>query len=577
MATTANFVAPTLSILDDDASDSIIVSRTAPGALLINGGAVTITGGAPTVANTTLISVAAGAGDDTVTLNEANGALPGASINGEAGNDTLTGGSGADQLFGGIDNDTLLGKGGADTLFGGSGNDILTGGDADDLVLGEAGDDRFIWNPGDDTDLFEGGDGIDTAEVNGGNGAESFMIAANGARVRFDRITPAPFSLDLGTTEQIVLNPNGGADQLTIGDLSGTGLQHITVNLGSSGGPTGDGQVDSVTLNAGTGSNLVEISTASLTAMVTVTGAEVGDVVQIYGMSGEDTIIAGSFEHSVFIDGGTEIDTISYAGATAGATVNLSNSAGNEGAATGHSYTSIENAIGSSFDDLLVGTSESNTLDGGAGTDYLQGLAGDDTYRVDNAGDVIIETASGGANDLVLASVNYVLSGPARVETLATTRDNGKTDINLTGNNFAQSIIGNNGDNKLSGKDGDDFLFGRKGEDKLDGGDGKDSFVFNTKLGATNIDTIKHYVKADDTMLLENTVFTELTTLGKLTKSAFYASATGQAHDFNDRILYETDTGKLFYDRDGLGNAAAVQFAVLSGHPTIGHGEFVII
>ena len=60
-------------------------------------------------------------------------------------------------------------------------------------MFGEAGNDRMIWNPGDDTDLIEGGDGTDTAEVNGGNGAEVFTATANGTRVRFDRIDPAPF------------------------------------------------------------------------------------------------------------------------------------------------------------------------------------------------------------------------------------------------------------------------------------------------------------------------------------------------------------------------------------------------
>src|SRR5262249_43669451 len=133
-------------------------------------------------------------------------------------NDTLTGGSGADQLFGQSGNDTLLGKGGNDFLFGGADNDVLTGGDGDDQVFGESGNDRMIWNPGDDTDLNEGGDGSDTVEVNGGNGSENFTIAANGTRVRFDRIDPAPFSLDIGTSENLVVNANGGDDTISAGN-----------------------------------------------------------------------------------------------------------------------------------------------------------------------------------------------------------------------------------------------------------------------------------------------------------------------------------------------------------------------
>ncbi len=73
----------------------------------------------------------------------------------------------------------------------------------------------MIWNPGDDTDLNEGGDGVDTVEVNGGNGAEQFTTTANGTRVRFDRLNPAPFAIDIGTSEKLVLNANGGDDSFS--------------------------------------------------------------------------------------------------------------------------------------------------------------------------------------------------------------------------------------------------------------------------------------------------------------------------------------------------------------------------
>jgi len=94
---------------------------------------------------------------------------------------------------------------------------VLTGGTGNDQVFGQGGNDRMIWNPGDGSDLFEGGDGIDTAEVNGGNGSETFTITANGSRVRFDRVSPAPFSIDIGTTENLVVNANGGDDVITAG------------------------------------------------------------------------------------------------------------------------------------------------------------------------------------------------------------------------------------------------------------------------------------------------------------------------------------------------------------------------
>src|SRR5204863_5590515 len=131
--------------------NNTILSRDAAGRIFVNGGAVPVIGGTPTVANTTLIAAFGLAGNDTITLSEANGALPKALLFGGAGNDVLTGGSGDDQLFGQAGNDTLLGKGGNDLLFGGDGNDRLIGGTGNDQVFGQAGDDRIIWNPGDGT------------------------------------------------------------------------------------------------------------------------------------------------------------------------------------------------------------------------------------------------------------------------------------------------------------------------------------------------------------------------------------------------------------------------------------------
>src|SRR6516225_3045320 len=199
MAIKATFSAAAgiLSEIGDSVDNTIVTSRDAAGQLFVNGGAVPIVGGQATVANTALIQVFGQGGNDTITLDEANGALPAAQLFGGAGNDTLTGGSGADLLFGGAGNDTLFGKAGNDQVFGGAGND------------------RMIWNPGDGSDLFEGGDGIDTAEVNGGNASETFTITANGARVRFDRLSPAPFTLDIGTTENLVLHAGGGDDIIT--------------------------------------------------------------------------------------------------------------------------------------------------------------------------------------------------------------------------------------------------------------------------------------------------------------------------------------------------------------------------
>src|SRR3954447_4101585 len=255
-AATATFSNGVLTASGDNLDNTLTISRDAAGKILVNGGAVAVIGGTPTVANTTLIRVFGLGGQDVITLSEINGALPAANLFGGAGNDVLTAGSGADQLFGEAGNDTLLGKGGADLLFGGTENDTITGGDADDQAFGQGGADRMIWNPGDDTDLNEGGDGFDTVEVNGGNGSEQFTATANGTHVRFDRVTPAPFSLDIGTSEKLTLNANGGDD--TFAASNGLApLIALTVD-GGTGNDTLTGGDGADIINGGDGNDFVD-------------------------------------------------------------------------------------------------------------------------------------------------------------------------------------------------------------------------------------------------------------------------------------------------------------------------------
>src|SRR3954454_24092305 len=313
MAVSSTFVPATgvLTTTGDNLDNAITTSRNAAGNILVNGGAVAIQGGTPTVANTTAIQVLGLDGNDTITLDEANGALPRAELFGGNGNDVAIGGSGADQLFGEAGNDTLLGKGGNDLLFGGDGNDTLTGGDGDDQMFGEAGDDRMIWNPGDDTDLAEGGDGTDTVEVNGGNGAEVFTATANGTRVRFDRIDPAPFSIDIGTTEKLVLNMNGGDDR-----FSATG------NLAALIGVTVDGGIGNDTILGSNGADLL-------------LGGDANDFIDVN--QGNDTALLGAGDDvfqwdpgdgSDVIEGQDGIDTLVFNGSGANENFDLSANGG---------------------------------------------------------------------------------------------------------------------------------------------------------------------------------------------------------------------------------------------------------
>src|SRR5262245_32283763 len=308
-AVTATFLATsgTLSVFGDTLANNIVISRDAAGKLLVNGGAVRVLGGTPTVANTALVQVFGLGGNDVITLNEANGALPRANLFGGAGHDTLTGGSGADMLFGQAGNDTLLGKGGNDFLFGGIGNDTLTGGDADDQVFGEAGNDRMIWNPGDDTDLNEGGAGNDTVEVNGGNGTEQFTTTANGTRVRFDRVNPAPFSIDIGTSENLVVNMNGGDDTFTASNGLAS-LIAITVD-GGAGNDTLTGGDGNDVLVGGDGNDVIN-------------GGRGDDVARMG--AGDDTFVWNPGDGSDTVEGQDGSDTLLFNGAAINEKIDIS-------------------------------------------------------------------------------------------------------------------------------------------------------------------------------------------------------------------------------------------------------------
>src|SRR3954469_13649469 len=309
MAIKANFSqgAHLLSEFGDSADNTITTSRDAAGQILVNGGAVPIVGGPATVAHTALIQVFGQGGNDTITLNEANGALPAAQLFGGSGNDVLTGGSGGDLLFGQSGNDTLLGKGGVDFLFGGNDNDVLTGGAGDDQAFGQSGNDRMIWNPGEGSDLNEGGDGIDTVEVNGGNGAEDFTVSANGTRVRFDRVNPAPFSLDIGTTENLVVNANGGDDTFNAGNGLATLIQ-ITVD-GGAGNDTLTGGDGADFLLGGAGNDVVNGGRGNDTALL-------GD--------GDDTFVWNPGDGSDTVEGQAGNDTMVFNGANINEKIDIS-------------------------------------------------------------------------------------------------------------------------------------------------------------------------------------------------------------------------------------------------------------
>jgi len=225
--------------------------------------------------------------------------------------------------------------------------------------------------------------------------------------------------------------------------------------------------------------------------------------------------------------------------------------------------------------DSLSGGNGDDILNGGTGSDKLIGGTGNDTYVVDSISDVVTE-AAGGGTDTIRSSVSLTLA--ANVENLTLL---GTAAINGTGNNLNNSLIGNAANNALSGGAGtdtvnggagDDVLNGGLGNDRLTGGAGQDKFVFNTALTA-NIDKIIDFAVVDDTIQLENAIFTKLTATGVLNSADF---KIGAATDANDFVVYNQATGGLFYDADGNGAGTAVQIAILGSHLALTHADFVV-
>jgi Ca2+-binding RTX toxin-like protein len=284
------------------------------------------------------IVVDAGAGDDTVRIDESNGVFT----------DTIP-----TTLGGGDGNDTLIGGSGAETFLGGDGNDFVDGNRGNDVALMGAGDDTFQWDPGDGSDTIEGQAGTDTMLFNGANIAEKVDLSANGSRLRFTRDV-ANITMDTAGVEQVDFNARGGADTVTVNDLGGTGVTNVDVDLGSNG--TGDGAVDQVVVEGTDGNDAVHVrgdasgvAVTGLPAAISILHAEPTDQLRVDGRDGDDAIEAANLTAdalSLTLDGG----------------------AGNDVLVGGQGDDTI---LGGPGDDVLIGGPGQDTLDGGPGANTL--------------------------------------------------------------------------------------------------------------------------------------------------------------------------------------------------------------
>jgi serralysin len=526
------------------------------------------------------VSLVAGAGVQRITL---DGDSP-IRLTGNSANDRLTGNAGANEISdGGEGNDTIRGGAGDDVITSTGGTDTLSGDDGNDSIL--------IDDDGDGT--VSGGAGVDT------------VYSVDLSSFTFTSVETFDTYYGFATASRAQL-----ASFANIRAGLADADAQISISLRGTGG-----FLDFTTKIQG--DNSIRIQDVGLSSGLNVVGSANGDFLGgsifsdiLQGAGGDDTLVGGTGHDTLIGGGGVDLiagglgndiltgngdgDTATYFDA-GGVRVNLAVTSPQFTLSAGwDTLTGISNLVGSDGADHLMGDGSANALDGRADHDTMFGAGGADTLDGGDGNDKLVGGAGadhldGGAGrdraqysdataglraDLQDSSIN---TGIATGDTYLSIENLVGSDFrdNLRGDAGDNGIWGKAGDDSLYGRDGDDILSGGNGNDTLNGGAGRDTFVFNTFLNtATNVDTISGFSVAEDTIRLDNAIFATLL-LGVLAADAFFIGPAAQ--DAQDRLIYNSATGALLYDADGIGGGAAVQFATLGTGLMLTNNDFLIV
>lgn len=465
-----------------------------------------------------------------------------------------------------------------------------TGGSGNDLIVGNQG--KNVLKGGNGNDSLKGLAGNDT--IYGGAGSDTCFIATSS--------TTCTVTYDASTHKYLIVSAAGGTDTV-YDDVEFFAFSDKTVNAGVI---TPDSPI---LLSASPADNT---SAVKDTANIVLTFSEAvvagngkiairqadGTIFQVFDMAkspsgvtiSDKTVTidpSGYFRagtgYYVTVDAGALKDTDgkSFSGLAGKSDLNFVVETGvirgTSQSETMSGSTKSDRLYGAGGNDSLMGRDGNDKLDGGAGADNMAGGRGDDTYTVNNVKDKVVEAEAQGT-DTVLSSVSYVL--PDNVEKLTLT---GSADISGMGNSLANTLTGNSGNNTLHGRNGNDTIVGGAGNDRLYGeigkdvltsGEGKDRFVFDDAVTSSNVDTITDFSVADDTIVLDKSIFAALG-LGTLSEDDFAFSTdldVATAH-----IVYNSTTGALFYDKDGAGSAGDVKFAQLSTGLALTAADFLVV
>lgn len=480
-------------------------------------------------------TVTGSAGSDTlVSIEKIIGSSFGDTVTGSAGDDVIDGGPGADTINGGTGSDTVsyasatgaksvnLGTGvnsDGDTLvsieniIGTAYGDILTGDGGDNVIEGGLGD-----------DLLDGGAnaaGGDTASYASATSAVTVSLAIVGAQATggAGSDTLSNFENLLGSDYNDTLTGDGGNNVLNGGagdDLLVGGAGADTL-IGGNGTDTASYAAAlaavSVTIN-GTGT-LGDANGDVLSGIENLVGSAFNDT--LTGDGGANVIVGGAGDDT--LNGAGGIDTVSYATALAGVTVNLGSIVPqNTGGAGIDTLSNFENILGSAFADTLTGDGGSNTLEGGAGNDILSGAGGNDT--------VSYASASAGVT-VNLATVLAQNTVGAGTDTLSSFE-------NILGSAFNDTLTGDLNANTLDGGAGDDVLTGGAGADTLIGGTGTNTASYSTAASAVTAN-----------------LTTGSGTLGDANGDTFSGIQNLTGSNFNDNLTGDANANVL---DGGLGN-----------------------
>jgi Ca2+-binding RTX toxin-like protein len=525
-------------------------------------------------------------------------------------------GSGDDSIVGSLNGDMIVGGTGRDHVAGGRGNDTISLGVASDI---------YFWRAGDGNDVVEGDLGNDMLDFTASSATEAIAVSAVAGRTLVQRGTLAG-SVDMNNVERLFFHGTAATDNIAIGDLTGTSVKRIDIDLRAK-----DGVADFVTLAGAAGADNIALSAIKggvavngLQETVFLRNAAVNDRLVFNGGLGADTIdasdiAAGSVRLS--LNGGDDSDLI--LGSHGADSV-----AGNRGNDTAFLGDGNDRFIWNPGDgsDIVNGQAGTDTLDffganinehidlsangarlrfsrdvaaiamdtvnveqvqfhafGGADVITVNNLSGTSIKRVgidlranpaapdgDGQSDQITVQGRQTADSFDISTVGsgIVIDGlPWKVVISAFETIDRLTILAGAGND----VIDASGVSGSSGLTIDSGL----GNDTVTGGAGADVFIFSTALNAaTNVDRITAFSVADDTISLGSAVFTGIGAVGPLAAAEFHVGTA--AADADDRIIYDSATGKLFFDSDGTGANDAVLFARLQPGLSLTQDDFTI-